>query len=79
MAFFGCPNVKLLGMWSWHAKAPQIVVFGISNFTFLRSIRTAAIGWPIPFLRGINATISISTGSSQVSLSAIVGICRRWF
>ena len=35
MAFFDCPNVKLLGMWSWHAKAPQIAVSGISNFTFL--------------------------------------------
>jgi hypothetical protein len=42
-AFFGYPDVKLLGMWSWHAKAPQIVVCGISNFTFLRSIGMAAI------------------------------------
>jgi hypothetical protein len=37
MAFFDCPNVKLLGMWNWHVKAPQIAVSGISNFTFLRA------------------------------------------
>jgi site-specific recombinase XerD len=30
-------------MWSWRAKAPQIAVSGISNFTFLRSIGTVAI------------------------------------
>jgi hypothetical protein len=32
-----CPNVKLLGMWSWHAKAWQIAVSDISNSTFLRA------------------------------------------
>jgi hypothetical protein len=71
-------NVKLLGMWSWHAKAPQIAVSGISIFTFLRSIGTAASVWPIPLLRGTDATFSFPPGSLQVSLSAIVGICRRW-
>jgi hypothetical protein len=35
MAFLDRPDVKLLGMWSWHAKAQQIAVFGISNSTFL--------------------------------------------
>jgi hypothetical protein len=38
-------------MWSWHAKAPQIAVSGISNFTFLRSIGTVAIGRPNPLFQ----------------------------
>jgi hypothetical protein len=42
MTFFGFPNVKLLGMWSWRAKALANRGSCISNFTFLRSIRTAA-------------------------------------
>jgi hypothetical protein len=37
MAMSGYPRVELLGMWSWHAKAPQIAVSGISNSTFLRA------------------------------------------
>jgi len=40
-----CANVKLLGMWSWHAKASQIADSGISNFTFLlASARPPACG-----------------------------------
>jgi hypothetical protein len=60
--------VKLLGMRSWKAKASQIADSGISNFTFLRSIGTAASVWPIPLLRGTDATFSFSPGSLQVSL-----------
>jgi hypothetical protein len=60
-------------MWSWHAKASQITVSGISNFTFLRSIGTAAIRWPNPRLRGTDAAFSLPPGSLQISLPAIVG------
>ena len=58
-----------LGMWSWHTKASQITVPSISNFTFLRSIGTAASVWPIPLLRGTDATFSFSPDS-------IAGFCR---
>jgi hypothetical protein len=33
----GYPNVKLLGMWSWRAKAAQMAGADISNSTFLRA------------------------------------------
>jgi hypothetical protein len=62
IALFGYPNVKLLGMWSWHAKASQIAVFVISKLTFLRSIGTVTIEWPNPLLRGTDATLCISSG-----------------
>ena len=41
-----CANVKLLGMWSWRAKAPQIAVCGISNSTFLMPKETPASQGP---------------------------------
>jgi hypothetical protein len=77
--FFNYPNETASGKIVGDAKASQIADSGISNFTFLRSIGTAASVWPIPLLRGTDATFSFSPGSLQVSLSAIVGICRDGF
>jgi hypothetical protein len=50
-----------------------MAVSGISNFTFLRSIETAAIGRPNPLLRGTDATFSISPGPCRFLSLPLLG------
>jgi hypothetical protein len=45
-SFFGYPDVKLLGMWSWHANTPQILVYGISRVARSNTTRRLPFAGP---------------------------------